>query len=187
MLASVCVCVCVRHCMSLCLVSGLAGGGGRSWVGRCDPLTSRDCAAADRGAGRLFLRCGEHRRLQQFQTLPSHQEADGARLLPLLQGTAAPTPPPCPRTRTRRPDALVPLGQVNLKRACPFWPDDGHCAIKDCHVESCPEVRGQRPPRPPPPRWGRLPFHAQTLCFSSSAAVSRVRFLQALSLGITTR
>ncbi|KAM9819838.1 peroxisomal ATPase PEX6 isoform 3-T3 [Syngnathus typhle] len=29
--------------------------------------------------------------------------------------------------------------KVNLKRACPFWPDDGHCAIKDCHVEPCPE------------------------------------------------
>lgn len=35
-----------------------------------------------------------------------------------------------------------PLLQVNLKRPCPFWPDDGHCAIKDCHVEPCPEVRG---------------------------------------------
>lgn len=33
--------------------------------------------------------------------------------------------------------------QVNLKRPCPFWPDDGHCSIKDCHVEPCPEVRGQ--------------------------------------------
>lgn len=32
--------------------------------------------------------------------------------------------------------------QVNLKRPCPFWPDDGHCSIKDCHVEPCPEVRG---------------------------------------------
>uniref|UniRef100_A0A3Q3X8C7 Uncharacterized protein n=1 Tax=Mola mola TaxID=94237 RepID=A0A3Q3X8C7_MOLML len=32
--------------------------------------------------------------------------------------------------------------KVNLKRPCPFWPDDGHCAIKDCHVEPCPEVRG---------------------------------------------
>uniref|UniRef100_A0A671VGA8 Endoplasmic reticulum oxidoreductase 1 beta n=1 Tax=Sparus aurata TaxID=8175 RepID=A0A671VGA8_SPAAU len=31
--------------------------------------------------------------------------------------------------------------RVNLKRPCPFWPDDGHCAIKDCHVEPCPEVR----------------------------------------------
>uniref|UniRef100_A0A3B5QEY2 Endoplasmic reticulum oxidoreductase 1 beta n=1 Tax=Xiphophorus maculatus TaxID=8083 RepID=A0A3B5QEY2_XIPMA len=30
---------------------------------------------------------------------------------------------------------------VNLKRPCPFWPDDGHCSIKDCHVEPCPEVR----------------------------------------------
>lgn len=30
--------------------------------------------------------------------------------------------------------------QVNLKRPCPFWPDDGHCSIKDCHVEACPEV-----------------------------------------------
>ncbi|XP_061687130.1 ERO1-like protein beta isoform X2 [Syngnathoides biaculeatus] len=29
--------------------------------------------------------------------------------------------------------------KVNLKRACPFWPDDSHCAIKDCHVEACPE------------------------------------------------
>uniref|UniRef100_A0A3P8QEX9 Endoplasmic reticulum oxidoreductase beta n=1 Tax=Astatotilapia calliptera TaxID=8154 RepID=A0A3P8QEX9_ASTCA len=30
--------------------------------------------------------------------------------------------------------------RVNLKRPCPFWPDDGHCSIKDCHVEPCPEV-----------------------------------------------
>ncbi|XP_010784009.1 ERO1-like protein beta [Notothenia coriiceps] len=29
--------------------------------------------------------------------------------------------------------------RVNLKRPCPFWPNDGHCAIKDCHVEPCPE------------------------------------------------
>ncbi|XP_061843963.2 ERO1-like protein beta isoform X1 [Nerophis lumbriciformis] len=29
--------------------------------------------------------------------------------------------------------------KVNLKRPCPFWPDDGQCAIKDCHVEACPE------------------------------------------------
>uniref|UniRef100_A0A8C5HTN0 Endoplasmic reticulum oxidoreductase beta n=1 Tax=Gouania willdenowi TaxID=441366 RepID=A0A8C5HTN0_GOUWI len=31
--------------------------------------------------------------------------------------------------------------KVNLKRPCPFWADDGHCAIKDCHVEPCPEVK----------------------------------------------
>ncbi|MED6248725.1 ERO1-like protein beta [Ataeniobius toweri] len=30
---------------------------------------------------------------------------------------------------------------VNLKRPCPFWPDDGHCSIKDCHVEPCPESK----------------------------------------------
>uniref|UniRef100_A0A3B5AYS7 Endoplasmic reticulum oxidoreductase 1 beta n=1 Tax=Stegastes partitus TaxID=144197 RepID=A0A3B5AYS7_9TELE len=36
--------------------------------------------------------------------------------------------------------------KVNLKRPCPFWPDDGHCAIKDCHVEPCPEVRPQAHP-----------------------------------------
>uniref|UniRef100_A0A8B9L6P7 Endoplasmic reticulum oxidoreductase beta n=1 Tax=Astyanax mexicanus TaxID=7994 RepID=A0A8B9L6P7_ASTMX len=30
--------------------------------------------------------------------------------------------------------------RVNLMRPCPFWPDDSHCAIKDCHVEPCPEV-----------------------------------------------
>uniref|UniRef100_A0A667XPP3 Endoplasmic reticulum oxidoreductase 1 beta n=1 Tax=Myripristis murdjan TaxID=586833 RepID=A0A667XPP3_9TELE len=29
--------------------------------------------------------------------------------------------------------------RVNLKRPCPFWPDDGHCSIRDCHVEPCPE------------------------------------------------
>lgn len=34
----------------------------------------------------------------------------------------------------------VSVLQVNLKRPCPFWPDDGHCSIKDCHVEPCPEV-----------------------------------------------
>ncbi|XP_029281932.1 ERO1-like protein beta isoform X2 [Cottoperca gobio] len=31
--------------------------------------------------------------------------------------------------------------RVNLKRPCPFWPNDGHCAIKDCHVEPCPESK----------------------------------------------
>uniref|UniRef100_A0AAY4EJU6 Endoplasmic reticulum oxidoreductase 1 beta n=1 Tax=Denticeps clupeoides TaxID=299321 RepID=A0AAY4EJU6_9TELE len=31
--------------------------------------------------------------------------------------------------------------KVNLKRPCPFWPDDGQCAIKDCHVEPCPESK----------------------------------------------
>ncbi|XP_063738963.1 ERO1-like protein beta isoform X1 [Eleginops maclovinus] len=29
--------------------------------------------------------------------------------------------------------------RVNLKRPCPFWPNDAQCAIKDCHVEPCPE------------------------------------------------
>uniref|UniRef100_A0A8C0GVG1 Endoplasmic reticulum oxidoreductase 1 beta n=1 Tax=Chelonoidis abingdonii TaxID=106734 RepID=A0A8C0GVG1_CHEAB len=32
------------------------------------------------------------------------------------------------------------LALVNLKRPCPFWADDGHCSIRDCHVEPCPEV-----------------------------------------------
>ncbi|KAM8972221.1 ERO1-like protein beta [Pelodytes ibericus] len=31
--------------------------------------------------------------------------------------------------------------RVNLKRPCPFWPDDGHCSVKDCHVEPCPESK----------------------------------------------
>uniref|UniRef100_A0A4W3IJ81 Endoplasmic reticulum oxidoreductase 1 beta n=1 Tax=Callorhinchus milii TaxID=7868 RepID=A0A4W3IJ81_CALMI len=31
--------------------------------------------------------------------------------------------------------------KVNLKRPCPFWTDDGHCSIKDCHVEPCSEVK----------------------------------------------
>ncbi|XP_059026349.1 ERO1-like protein beta [Mustela lutreola] len=30
---------------------------------------------------------------------------------------------------------------VNLKRPCPFWAEDGHCSIKDCHVEPCPESK----------------------------------------------
>uniref|UniRef100_A0A8C9T6K5 Endoplasmic reticulum oxidoreductase 1 beta n=1 Tax=Scleropages formosus TaxID=113540 RepID=A0A8C9T6K5_SCLFO len=29
--------------------------------------------------------------------------------------------------------------KVNLKRPCPFWPDDSQCSIKDCQVEPCPE------------------------------------------------
>uniref|UniRef100_A0A672N4R8 Endoplasmic reticulum oxidoreductase beta n=1 Tax=Sinocyclocheilus grahami TaxID=75366 RepID=A0A672N4R8_SINGR len=31
--------------------------------------------------------------------------------------------------------------KVNLKRPCPFWPDEGQCSIKDCHVEPCPESK----------------------------------------------
>ncbi|KAM9156703.1 ERO1-like protein beta [Pangshura tecta] len=31
--------------------------------------------------------------------------------------------------------------KVNLKRPCPFWADDGHCSIRDCHVEPCPESK----------------------------------------------
>ncbi|XP_078473078.1 ERO1-like protein beta isoform X1 [Lampetra planeri] len=27
--------------------------------------------------------------------------------------------------------------RVNLKRPCPFWHDDSHCSIQDCHVKSC--------------------------------------------------
>ena len=30
--------------------------------------------------------------------------------------------------------------QVNLNRPCPFWPDDGACAIRDCSVNACKEV-----------------------------------------------
>ncbi|KAK0134998.1 ERO1-like protein beta [Merluccius polli] len=30
---------------------------------------------------------------------------------------------------------------VNLKRPCPFWPDDGHCSLRDCNVEPCPESK----------------------------------------------
>ncbi|XP_047559129.1 translation initiation factor IF-2-like, partial [Lutra lutra] len=29
--------------------------------------------------------------------------------------------------------------KVNLKRPCPVWAEDGHCSLKDCHVEPCPE------------------------------------------------
>ncbi|XP_029449693.1 ERO1-like protein beta isoform X2 [Rhinatrema bivittatum] len=31
--------------------------------------------------------------------------------------------------------------KANLKRPCPFWAEDGHCSIKDCHVEPCPESK----------------------------------------------
>uniref|UniRef100_A0A7N8WWT6 Endoplasmic reticulum oxidoreductase 1 beta n=1 Tax=Mastacembelus armatus TaxID=205130 RepID=A0A7N8WWT6_9TELE len=48
-----------------------------------------------------------------------------------------------PRVRKLTERAYFRYYRVNLKRPCPFWPDDGHCAIKDCHVEPCPEVRGQ--------------------------------------------
>lgn len=30
--------------------------------------------------------------------------------------------------------------QVNLNRPCPFWPDDGACALRDCSVAPCKEV-----------------------------------------------
>ncbi|MBZ3875069.1 ERO1-like protein beta [Sciurus carolinensis] len=36
---------------------------------------------------------------------------------------------------------VVEEAQVNLKRPCPFWAEDGYCSIKDCHVESCPESK----------------------------------------------
>jgi len=29
--------------------------------------------------------------------------------------------------------------RVNLNRQCPFWPDDGSCALKDCSVAACKE------------------------------------------------
>ncbi|XP_066137704.1 ero1-like protein [Euwallacea fornicatus] len=30
--------------------------------------------------------------------------------------------------------------KVNLKRPCPFWVDDSHCAMRFCHVEYCEET-----------------------------------------------
>ncbi|XP_027626638.1 ERO1-like protein beta isoform X3 [Tupaia chinensis] len=38
-------------------------------------------------------------------------------------------------------DAVLQRFKVNLKRPCPFWAEDGHCSIKDCHVEPCPESK----------------------------------------------
>ena len=29
--------------------------------------------------------------------------------------------------------------QVNLTRACPFWPDDSYCSLHGCHVKECSE------------------------------------------------
>jgi hypothetical protein len=29
--------------------------------------------------------------------------------------------------------------KVDLKKPCPFWPDDGQCVLRDCHVDSCTE------------------------------------------------
>lgn len=29
--------------------------------------------------------------------------------------------------------------KVNLQKHCPFWSDDGRCALKDCHVDVCDE------------------------------------------------
>uniref|UniRef100_A0A7N8WQF0 Endoplasmic reticulum oxidoreductase 1 beta n=1 Tax=Mastacembelus armatus TaxID=205130 RepID=A0A7N8WQF0_9TELE len=46
-----------------------------------------------------------------------------------------------PRVRKLTERAYFRYYRVNLKRPCPFWPDDGHCAIKDCHVEPCPESK----------------------------------------------
>uniref|UniRef100_A0A8C2GMG0 Uncharacterized protein n=1 Tax=Cyprinus carpio TaxID=7962 RepID=A0A8C2GMG0_CYPCA len=51
--------------------------------------------------------------------------------------------------------------KVNLKRPCPFWPDDGHCSIKDCHVEPCPEVRVQ---------------HVRLICFNLTIQKSSFSF-----------
>ncbi|XP_077536560.1 endoplasmic reticulum oxidoreductin-1-like protein isoform X3 [Haemaphysalis longicornis] len=35
---------------------------------------------------------------------------------------------------------LYPQGtSVNLKHPCPFWPDDGRCALRDCSVTTCSE------------------------------------------------
>ena len=32
--------------------------------------------------------------------------------------------------------------RVNLNRGCPFWPEDGQCVLRSCHVEECGEVSG---------------------------------------------
>ena len=28
-----------------------------------------------------------------------------------------------------------------MHQPCPFWPDDGRCVLRDCHVEECDEVK----------------------------------------------
>ncbi|KAK2567293.1 ERO1-like protein beta [Acropora cervicornis] len=33
--------------------------------------------------------------------------------------------------------------RVNLNKPCPFWPDDGACAMKDCSVAACKEGQQQ--------------------------------------------
>ena len=46
---------------------------------------------------------------------------------------------PHTHTPTHTPHTHTP--KVNLNRPCPFWPDDGQCVLKSCHVEKCTEVR----------------------------------------------
>lgn len=44
-----------------------------------------------------------------------------------------------PRLRSLLTKDYFRFYKVNLKRKCPFWHDDSHCAMKYCHVEPCDE------------------------------------------------
>ena len=45
-----------------------------------------------------------------------------------------------PRLKSLLPKNYFRFFKVNLKRPCPFWPDDGGCASTACALESCTEV-----------------------------------------------
>nr|CAG4649187.1 EOG090X03A4 [Scapholeberis mucronata] len=45
-----------------------------------------------------------------------------------------------PRLKSLLPKNYFRFFKVNLKKPCPFWPDDGGCASSACAVESCTEV-----------------------------------------------
>nr|CAG4636867.1 EOG090X03A4 [Ceriodaphnia reticulata] len=45
-----------------------------------------------------------------------------------------------PRLKSLLPKNYFRFFKVNLKKPCPFWPDDGGCASTACAVESCTEA-----------------------------------------------
>ncbi|XP_032169648.1 ERO1-like protein beta, partial [Mustela erminea] len=111
--------------------SGVWGGGACAGA-RAGVGTPSAVWGGTRGRGRPPLTGGLPR-------VPQECRGRGGTPDPESWSSRAGEPPAAPRLC--RPSFSGEFSPVNLKRPCPFWAEDGHCSIKDCHVEPCPESK----------------------------------------------
>ena len=101
--------------------SGLKSHISTLYLFRSNPCLCAFVSSADGSPGRLLLWRGKHRRLQQLQDLPSNQEADGERLLQILQSKSCTVNTAPPSLHDADSFSVKSHGSINWTGRTCFW------------------------------------------------------------------